>query len=45
MNRTLQELRGAEVITLKGTTLRVLDWDGLKRIGDFDPTYLHLNQA
>jgi hypothetical protein len=24
--------------------LQVLDWDGLKRVGDFDPTYLHLEQ-
>ena len=27
---------------LKGST--VLDWDGLKKAGDFDPTYLHLEQ-
>jgi CRP-like cAMP-binding protein len=42
VNRTLQELRGEELIILKGTTLQVLDWDGLTRAGDFDPTYLHL---
>jgi hypothetical protein len=41
---TLQELRGAGLISLKGSTLKVLDWDGLKKAGDFDPTYLHLEQ-
>src|SRR3954454_20453107 len=33
---TLQELRGAGLISLKGSTLKVLDWDGLKKAGDFD---------
>src|SRR5688572_5090115 len=44
VNRVLQELRGAGLITLKGGVLSVLDWDGLKKAGDFDPTYLHLEQ-
>lgn len=42
VNRTLQELRGNSLISLKGTVLTVQDWDGLKQAGDFDPTYLHL---
>ena len=42
VNRTLQELRGDGLITLKGASLTLLDWDGLKHAGDFDPTYLHL---
>jgi CRP-like cAMP-binding protein len=42
VNRTLQELRGDGLISLKGTLLTVQDWDGLKQAGDFDPTYLHL---
>ena len=29
-------------IRLEGGTLTVLDWEELKRVGDFDPTYLHL---
>jgi hypothetical protein len=37
----LQELRAANLITLKGGVLSVLDWDGLKSAGQFDPTYLH----
>ncbi len=42
VNRTLQELRGEGLITLKGNVLSVLDWEGLKQAGDFEPTYLHL---
>ena len=44
-NRVLQELRAAGLITLKGQTLSVLDWEGLTTAGDFDPTYLHLKQG
>ena len=44
VNRTLQELRKHNLIELNGSKLTVLDWDGLKRTGDFDPTYLHLTQ-
>jgi len=44
VNRTLQELRAARLISLKGTWLDVLDWHGLKDAGDFDPTYLHLHE-
>ena len=41
-NRVLQELRGPGLITLRGNVLSVLDWDGLKKVGDFDIGYLHL---
>ena len=44
VNRTLMELRGAGLITLKGGVLTVLDWERLKGAGEFDPTYLHLRQ-
>jgi len=44
-NRVLQELRGAGLITLKEGTLTVLDWDGLKGAGDFEPTYLHMEPS
>lgn len=43
VNRVLQELRGENLIVLRGRTLTVLDWDGLQRAGEFDPTYLHLD--
>jgi CRP-like cAMP-binding protein len=42
VNRTLQELRAAGLITLRGARLTVLDWERLKEVGEFDPTYLHL---
>ena len=44
VNRTLQEIRKAKLITLRGDTLKVLDWDGLQKAGEFDPTYLHLEK-
>jgi hypothetical protein len=37
------ELRGAGLIRLTGARLTVLDWDRLREVGEFDPTYLHLN--
>ena len=42
VNRTLQELRAAGLITLRGARLTVLNWEGLSEVGEFDPTYLHL---
>jgi CRP-like cAMP-binding protein len=44
VNRSLQELRGHRLLELRGGSLTVLNWDGLKKAGDFDPTYLHLDQ-
>jgi len=44
VNRTLQELRGDNLITLRGEKLTVLDWDKLKEPADFDPTYLHFKR-
>ncbi len=41
VNRTLQQLRGANLITLTKTHLTVTDWERLKARGEFDPTYLH----
>ena len=45
VNRTLQDLRGEGLITLRNGSLAVLDWDGLKEAGEFDPTYLHLKNG
>jgi hypothetical protein len=42
VNRVLQDLRGDNLITLHGGSVKVLDWERLKRAGEFDPTYLHL---
>jgi hypothetical protein len=41
VNRALEELRGANLITLTKGSLTVDDWEGLKALGEFDPTYLH----
>ena len=43
VNRSLQELRGDGLIELRGGSLTILNWDGLKKAGEFDPTYLHLD--
>ncbi len=40
-NRTLQSLRRDGLIQLSNGILRVLDWDGLREVGDFDELYLH----
>ena len=45
VNRTLQVLRANNLIKLKGSKLTVLDWEKLKQVGDFDPTYLHLKNV
>ena len=42
VNRVLQELRKDGLIELKGNKLKVLDWEQLKQVGDFDPMYLHI---
>ena len=39
-NRTLQTLREG-LIELNGRSLKVLDWEGLRKAGDFDELYLH----
>jgi CRP-like cAMP-binding protein len=41
-NRVLQDIRKDKLIRLTKSTLTVLEWEGLKRAGEFDPTYLHL---
>jgi CRP-like cAMP-binding protein len=40
-NRTLQNLRKEGLIQLTAKSLKVLDWDGLREVGDFDELYLH----
>jgi CRP-like cAMP-binding protein len=45
VNRVLQELRKLGLIKLGSGNLAVLDWEGLKGIGDFDAGYLHLPEA
>ena len=42
VNRVLQQMRADGLIEMNGTRLKVPDWDKLKQVGEFDPTYLHL---
>jgi transcription initiation factor IIE alpha subunit len=43
VNRTLQELRDANLLTFENGRLEILDWKKLVRLAGFDPTYLHLD--
>jgi CRP-like cAMP-binding protein len=45
VNRTLQDMRHSGLITLRGGTLTVLDWDGLREASEFAPDYLHLMET
>nr|WP_246215860.1 Crp/Fnr family transcriptional regulator [Microvirga makkahensis] len=42
VNRVLQQMRAEGLIELKGERLTIPDWERLKQVGEFDPTYLHL---
>jgi CRP-like cAMP-binding protein len=42
VNRILQQLRADGLIEMKGERLFVPDWEKLKQLGEFDATYLHL---
>ena len=42
-NRALQELRGQGLVTFERGRLTIHDWKELVRVGEFDPTYLHLS--
>jgi len=44
VNRTLQQLRKHKVIELKDRRLRILNLAELKRLGEFDPSYLYLEK-
>lgn len=43
VNRTLQMLRSRKVISWQGDDFRILDWNALKALAEFDPTYLNLH--
>ena len=42
VNRVFQQLRADGLIVTKGTQLYVPDWNRLRQVGEFDPTYLHM---
>jgi CRP-like cAMP-binding protein len=41
VNRTLRQLDGDGAIHRSGKHFRIIDWNRLMEIGDFDPAYLH----
>ncbi len=45
VNRVLQQMRAEGLIETNGTRLKVPDWNRLKEAGEFDPTYLHLENG
>jgi CRP-like cAMP-binding protein len=42
VNRSLQTLRKQGLIASKGSRTEILNWEELKKAGDFDPMYLHM---
>ncbi|GJE41519.1 Crp/Fnr family transcriptional regulator [Methylobacterium soli] len=44
VNRTLQDIRGKGLITLRDNTLVIQAWEEMIRTSEFDPTYLHLEK-
>ncbi len=43
-NRMLQDMRADDLIVLKGRTLEFLNWEAVKQLAGFDPSYLHLDR-
>jgi CRP-like cAMP-binding protein len=43
VNRVLQDLRADGLITLRGHSLHIDDWERLQQRAKFNPTYLHLD--
>ncbi len=44
VNRILQDLRAEGLITSRGKTLTINDWDSLRRLGQYNPDYLHVDR-
>jgi CRP-like cAMP-binding protein len=44
VNRILQELRSDGLITSRGKTVVINDWERLQKEGQYNPDYLHLSQ-
>jgi len=40
VNRVLQQMRTDGLVEMRGSRLTITDWERLKAVGDFDPTYL-----
>jgi CRP-like cAMP-binding protein len=44
VNRTLKDLRESGLVTFQNGRVDITDLPGLRRVGEFDPTYLYLNR-
>ncbi|MEA3032264.1 MAG: hypothetical protein QOH86_280 [Sphingomonadales bacterium] len=44
VNRMLRKLRNDDLLTFRNGRVTIHDWDGLQRVAEFDPTYLHLER-
>jgi CRP-like cAMP-binding protein len=44
VNRMLKKLRDENLLIFRGGTVTIQDWEGLQRLAEFDPTYLHLER-
>ena len=44
VNRAMQALRKLRVADLRSGRLQILNWHGLVRVAEFDPTYLHIDK-
>ena len=44
VNRMLKKLRDDKMLTFRGGRVTIGDWEGLQRVAEFDPTYLHLER-
>ncbi len=44
VNRMLKKLRDEDLLTFRGGTVTIGDWDRLQRMAEFDATYLHLER-
>ena len=42
--QTMASLKARKLIKRTGAKLQILDWDGLKSVAGFDPSYLHFKQ-
>jgi CRP-like cAMP-binding protein len=45
VNRTLKALEKARLIAREKRTVTITDWDAVRKVGDFDPSYLFLELA
>lgn len=45
ISRTLKALEAAGLISRERRSLTIADWDALRGVGDFDPSYLYLEMA